>query len=69
MSQNVTKLQPKQVEHPSKANQFRRMLRSPDLEFIMEAHNGLSAKNCRGDRFQGNLGVRPDDLVGIGRAG
>jgi phosphoenolpyruvate phosphomutase len=27
-----------------KTTQLKKMLTSPDLEFIMEAHNGLSAK-------------------------
>ncbi len=32
------------AEAPSKAARLRAMLTSPELEFLMEAHNGLSAK-------------------------
>ena len=40
--------------HPhSKARQLREMLLSPDLEFIMEAHNGLSAKIVEEAGFKG----------------
>jgi len=53
MSQNVTKLEPTRVERPGKATQFRQMLTSPDLEFIMEAHNGLSAKIVEETGFKG----------------
>lgn len=37
----------------SKAARFRSMLSSPDLEFIMEAHNGLSAKIVEETGFKG----------------
>ncbi len=37
----------------SKARQLRDMLRSPELEFIMEAHNGLSAKIVEEAGFKG----------------
>lgn len=53
MSQNVTKLKQAQPERLSKAAQFRQMLTSPDLEFIMEAHNGLSAKIVEETGFKG----------------
>ena len=33
-----------QAEAPSKAARLRAMLTSPELEFLMEARNGLSAK-------------------------
>ncbi len=33
-----------QTGAPSKAARLRAMLTSPELEFLMEAHNGLSAK-------------------------
>ncbi len=33
-----------QAEAPSKAARLRAMLTSPELEFLIEAHNGLSAK-------------------------
>lgn len=32
------------VLHLQKTTQLKKMLQSPDVEFIMEAHNGLSAK-------------------------
>ena len=38
---------------PSKFTQFRRLLTSPELEFIMEAHNGLSAKIVEETGFKG----------------
>lgn len=38
---------------PSKARRLRDMLASPDLEFIMEAHNGLSAKIVEEAGFKG----------------
>ena len=37
----------------SKAARFRHMLRSPELAFIMEAHNGLSAKIVEETGFEG----------------
>ncbi len=53
MSQNVARLQ-RPVERPlSKTEQFRQMLLSPQLEFIMEAHNGLSAKIVEETGFKG----------------
>ncbi|NQW01423.1 MAG: phosphoenolpyruvate mutase [Rhodospirillales bacterium] len=38
---------------PSKASRLRAMLQSPDLEFLMEAHNGLSAKIVEEAGFSG----------------
>jgi len=38
---------------PSKAARFRALLTSPKLEFIMEAHNGLSAKIVEEAGFEG----------------
>jgi phosphoenolpyruvate phosphomutase len=38
---------------PSRAAKFRAMLRSPDLEFIIEAHSGLSAKIAEEAGFTG----------------
>jgi len=38
---------------PSKAEKFRTMLLSDDLEFLMEAHNGLSAKIVEESGFSG----------------
>ena len=43
----------KQAEAPSKAARLRAMLTSPDLEFLMEAHNGLSAKIVEEAGFKG----------------
>ena len=37
----------------TKARQLREMLLSPELEFIMEAHNGLSAKIVEEAGFKG----------------
>jgi len=42
-----------QAEAPSKAARLRAMLMSPDLEFLMEAHNGLSAKIVEEAGFKG----------------
>ncbi|MCB0281449.1 MAG: phosphoenolpyruvate mutase [Calditrichae bacterium] len=39
-----------------KTTQFKNMLTSPDLEFIMEAHNGLSAKIVEEAGFKGIWG-------------
>ncbi len=36
-----------------KTTQFRRLLRSPDVEFLMEAHSGLSAKIVEEAGFRG----------------
>ncbi|MEQ9575364.1 MAG: hypothetical protein RLN77_07255, partial [Rhodospirillales bacterium] len=41
------------AETLTKAGKLRRMLTSPDLEFIMEAHNGLSAKIVEEAGFKG----------------
>ncbi len=38
---------------PTKARQLRDMLESPELEFLMEAHNGLSAKIVEEAGFKG----------------
>ncbi|MHB1218382.1 MAG: phosphoenolpyruvate mutase [Alphaproteobacteria bacterium] len=40
-------------EQPSKAARLRAMLTAPDLSFIMEAHNGLSAKIVEQAGFEG----------------
>lgn len=42
-----------QMNPPTKAAAFRAMLLSPRLEFIMEAHNGLSAKIVEEAGFKG----------------
>jgi phosphoenolpyruvate phosphomutase len=38
---------------PTRSSQLRRMLLSPELEFLMEAHNGLSARIVREAGFRG----------------
>jgi phosphoenolpyruvate phosphomutase len=38
---------------PSKASRLRRLLEAPDLRFLMEAHNGLSAKIVQETGFEG----------------
>jgi phosphoenolpyruvate phosphomutase len=53
--------------------QFRTILTAPDLEFLMEAHNGLSAKIGAGAGFKGfwasglsvsaALGVRDNNVA------
>jgi hypothetical protein len=42
-----------QAEAPSKAARLRAMLTSPELEFLMEAGNGLSAKIVEEAGFKG----------------
>ena len=42
-----------QSPEASKAARFRAMLHAPELEFLMEAHNGLSAKIVEEARFKG----------------
>ena len=42
-----------QAEAPSKAARLRAMLMSPELEFLMEARNGLSAKIVEEAGFKG----------------
>jgi phosphoenolpyruvate phosphomutase len=44
---------PKNAQPMSRAAKLRRMLQSPDLEFLMEAHNGLSARIVREAGFKG----------------
>ncbi|MEE9318590.1 MAG: isocitrate lyase/phosphoenolpyruvate mutase family protein, partial [Rhodospirillales bacterium] len=41
------------AETPTKSRQLRAMLTSPELEFLMEAHNGLSAKIVEEAGFKG----------------
>ncbi len=38
---------------PNKFQQLRHLLQSPELEFIMEAHNGISAKTVEEAGFKG----------------
>ncbi|MCG8547353.1 MAG: phosphoenolpyruvate mutase [Alphaproteobacteria bacterium] len=53
MAQNVTRLKPASPVQLSKTEQFKQLLTSPQLEFIMEAHNGLSAKIVEETGFKG----------------
>lgn len=56
MAQNVVKLKTAAAVSLSKATRFRQLLTSPELEFIMEAHNGLSAKIVEETGFKGIWG-------------
>ena len=53
MTQNYSELETAPAESQSKAARFRKLLTSPQLEFIMEAHNGLSAKIVEETGFKG----------------
>ena len=53
MSDNVVAFARSAEPEPTKAGKFRGLLESPDLEFIMEAHNGLSAKIAEEAGFKG----------------
>ena len=53
MPENVVALDFPHQTPRSKAAKFRAMLTSPELEFIMEAHNGLSAKIVEETGFKG----------------
>jgi phosphoenolpyruvate phosphomutase len=53
MSQNVVALDVGPRPAPSKFEQFQALLHSPQLEFLMEAHNGLSAKIVEESGFKG----------------
>ena len=53
MSQNVARWTQAAAKPLTKTEQFRQMLLSPQLEFIMEAHNGLSAKIVEEAGFKG----------------
>jgi phosphoenolpyruvate phosphomutase len=44
---------PSRGAEPPKTTQFRELLRSPQLEFLMEAHNGLSARIVEEAGFRG----------------
>ena len=73
MAENVARLRRTAVKPLTKTEQFRQMLLSPRLEFIMEAHNGLSAKIVEETGFKGiwasgltissALGVRDSDYA------
>ncbi|MEM7255317.1 MAG: phosphoenolpyruvate mutase [Pseudomonadota bacterium] len=45
--------QPSAVDSRSKARQLRALINSPELEFLMEAHDGLSARIAQGAGFRG----------------
>ena len=45
--------QPRDIRKPGKCTQLRQLLISPDLEFIMEAHNGISARIVEQAGFRG----------------
>jgi phosphoenolpyruvate phosphomutase len=53
MSENVLAFADKKAETALKTTRFRQMLTSPDTSFIMEAHNGLSAKIVEETGFEG----------------
>jgi phosphoenolpyruvate phosphomutase len=48
-----TQANPAQSGHPSKFRQLRELIASPGLEFLMEAHDGLSAKIVEEAGFKG----------------
>jgi phosphoenolpyruvate phosphomutase len=45
--------QPNDIKRSGKCTQLRQLLTSPDLEFIMEAHNGISARIVEETGFKG----------------
>ena len=47
------KAQSKNIKLPGKCMQLRQLLKSPQLEFIMEAHNGISARIVEETGFKG----------------
>ncbi|MBT7944014.1 MAG: phosphoenolpyruvate mutase, partial [Alphaproteobacteria bacterium] len=49
----IHRAQGEQPHTPTKTEQLRAMLTSPELEFLMEAHNGLSAKIVEEAGFKG----------------
>ena len=53
MTQPSKKLDKVNVKSPGKCTQLRQLLNSPDLEFIMEAHNGISARLVEDAGFKG----------------
>ena len=53
MSENVLAFADKKAETALKTTRFRQMLTSPDTSFIMESHNGLSAKIVEETGFEG----------------
>ncbi len=53
VQQNVVSLDQHRAPEPTKAERFRTLLASSQLQFIMEAHNGLSAKIVEETGFKG----------------
>jgi phosphoenolpyruvate phosphomutase len=50
---NASIQEPASALKPTRSAKLRRMLQSPELEFLMEAHNGLSARIVREAGFKG----------------
>jgi len=46
-------INPDNLDRPGKCSRLRQMLNSPELEFIMEAHNGISARIVEQAGFRG----------------
>ena len=53
MTQQTKKLAKANIKSPGKCAQLRQLLNSPKLEFIMEAHNGISARLVEDVGFKG----------------
>ena len=53
MTQQIKKVPNELVKSPGKCKQLRQLLNSPQLEFIMEAHNGISARLVEEAGFKG----------------
>ena len=53
MSENVLAFPDGKAGTTQKTTRFREMLTSPETSFIMEAHNGLSAKIVEETGFEG----------------
>ncbi|MEL0114310.1 MAG: isocitrate lyase/phosphoenolpyruvate mutase family protein, partial [Rickettsiales bacterium] len=53
MSENVLAFPKESASENRKTTRFREMLTSPETSFIMEAHNGLSAKIVEETGFEG----------------
>ena len=52
-----------------KATQLKQMILSPQLEFLMEAHNGMSAKIVEEAGFKGIWGSGLSISGSLGRSG
>ena len=53
MTQQIKKFPHGRIKPPGKCKQLRQLLNSPELEFIMEAHNGISARLVEDAGFKG----------------